>query len=45
MTSRKKNKNTNSKIPEYLKQISKNLYIPPNGKDNASGIICVKEKE
>ena len=32
----------NLKIPEYLKRISKNLYIPPNGKDNASGIIFVK---
>ena len=32
----------NLEIPEYLKQISKNLYIPPNGKDNTSGIIYVK---
>ncbi len=32
----------NLQIPEYLKLISKNLYIPPNGKDNTSGIICVK---
>lgn len=35
----------NLEIPEYLKAISKNLYIPPNGKDNTSGIIYIKEKE
>ena len=32
----------NLEIPEYLKKISKNLYVPANGKDNTSGIICIR---